>query len=275
MRVSSMARAKYDDVMSTRKENGATRKKSTASAARKGAAKKGSAAGKPVATGAGPNSDGATDERKRRVVAVLDGLRRLYPDADCALDHEDGLQLLIATILSAQSTDATVNRVTPGLFRRYPTAQAFADADLEELQEAVHATGFFRQKARNVQNACRRIVEEFGGEVPDDLDDLVSLPGVARKTANVILGTWFRRNEGVVVDTHVGRLAHRLDLTWSARNEKDAVKIERDLMQVVPRDDWTFFGHSIILHGRQVCDARKPNCAECGIASHCPSAEAF
>ena len=221
------------------------------------------------------STDGPTAERKKRATSALRGLRKLYPDADCALDHENALQLLVATILSAQSTDATVNRVTPELFRRYPDARAFAEADLEELQEAVHATGFYRQKGKNVQNACKRLVEEFDGEVPDDLDALVSLPGVARKTANVILGTWFKKNVGVVVDTHVGRLAHRLDLTWTSRDTKDAVKIERDLMEVVPRKDWTFFAHAIILHGRQICEARKPKCGECGIASQCPAAESI
>ncbi len=214
-----------------------------------------------------------TNERRARARAILAGLRAAYPDAECELDHESALQLLIATILSAQSTDANINRVTPDLFRRYPDAPAFAEADLSELEEAVRKTGFFRQKAKNVQAACRQLVRNHGGEVPAEMDALVKLPGVARKTANVILGTWFKKNEGIAVDTHVGRLAFRLDLTWTSRNDKDAVKIERDLMQLIPRDDWTFFGLAIILHGRRVCIARKPKCDECTIAKYCPSAE--
>lgn len=215
----------------------------------------------------------ATDERRRRGGAIVAELRKTYPDADCELDHESALQLLIATILSAQSTDANINRVTPELFRRYPDARAFAEADLSELEEAVRKTGFFRQKAKNVKAACTKLVEEHDGEVPADMDALIALPGVARKTANVILGTWFRQNDGIAVDTHVGRLAHRLDLTWSSKDTKDAVKIERDLMEIVPREDWTFFAHSVILHGRRVCHARTPSCGECTLAKLCPSAE--
>ena len=214
----------------------------------------------------------ADEETKNRARSVLRGLKKLYPNANCALDHQSALQLLVATILSAQSTDANVNKVTPKLFKRFPTAKAFAEADLSELEEAVRTTGFFRQKAKNIQATSRRLVDDFGGEVPDSMDDLTSLSGVARKTANVILGTWFEKNEGVVVDTHVGRLAHRLMLTWSSKNSKDAVKIENDLMEVVPRKDWTFFSHAVILHGRQVCDARKPRCDACGLARSCPSA---
>lgn len=208
--------------------------------------------------------------RARKTVAAL---RKLYPEANCALHHESALQLLIATILSAQSTDANVNRVTPGLFAKYPTAEAFAAAPVADLEEAVHSTGFFRQKAKSIQGTCRRLLEAYGGEVPEAMDDLLTLPGVARKTANVVLGTWFGRSTGVVVDTHVGRLAVRLALTWSSKDSKDAVRIERDLMEVVPRETWTFFSHAMILHGRQVCAARKPRCGECSLAKHCPSAE--
>jgi len=213
-----------------------------------------------------------TTERERRARAIVKGLRSLYPDADCALEHQSALELLVATILSAQSTDANVNRVTPDLFETYPDAKAFADADREDLEEAIRSTGFFRQKSKNIQAACRRIVEEYDGEVPDEMEELVTLPGVARKTANVILGTCFEKNEGIVVDTHVGRLAHRMDLTWSSKDAKDAGKIERDLMQLVPRDDWTFFGHAMIRHGRQVCKARKPACEDCAVSDPCPSA---
>jgi endonuclease-3 len=214
-------------------------------------------------------------ERAARARRILAGLKRLYPDADCALEHRSALELLVATILSAQSTDATVNKVTPGLFRRYPDARALAAAEAAELEDVIHATGFFRQKTRSILGASRRLVEAYGGEVPGRMEDLLTLPGVARKTANVILGTWFKKNEGIVVDTHVGRLAHRLDLTWSSRGEKDAVRIERDLVEIVPRKDWTFFGHALILHGRRVCSARKPDCAGCALARHCPSAHSF
>lgn len=206
---------------------------------------------------------------------MLRRLEKLYPDADCALEHGSALQLLVSTILSAQSTDANVNRVTPGLFRKYRSARAFAEADLGELEEAIQSTGFFRQKARNIQAASRRIVEEHGGRVPDTMEALVELPGVARKTANVILGTWFGKNEGVVVDTHVGRLSHRIGLTWSSRDEKDAVKIEKDLMALLPRAKWTFFGHAMILHGRAICTARAPRCEDCILNDVCLSAFTF
>ena len=210
-----------------------------------------------------------------RAPRVLAGLEKLYPEADCALAHGSALELLIATILSAQSTDANVNRVTPGLFARYPDAKALAGAAAADMERVIHSTGFFRQKTKSVLGACRRIVEAYGGEVPDTMEDLLTLPGVARKTANVILGTWFEKNEGVVVDTHVGRLAHRLGLTWTSRNEKDAVRIEADLMQVVPRASWTFFGHALISHGRKVCTAKKPDCEHCLLARDCPSAFTF
>lgn len=212
------------------------------------------------------------DETKRRARKILVGLRKLYPDADCALSHDDPLQLLISTILSAQSTDETVNKVAPVLFSRYPTAKAIAAAPREAIEEIVHATGFFRQKAKSVQGACAKIVGEFGGEVPSNMDDLVTLPGVARKTANVVLGTAFGKNVGMVVDTHIGRLATRLGLTWSSKDSKDAVKIERDLMEVFPQADWTYAGHALIWHGRRVCRARKADCHACTIAKHCPSA---
>jgi endonuclease-3 len=211
-------------------------------------------------------------ERLERARVVLRGLRRLYPDADCALEHRSALELLVATILSAQSTDVTVNKVTPELFRRFPSAVSLAEADTAELERLIHPTGFFRQKTRSIQGACRRIVEAYGGEVPDRMEDLVTLPGVARKTANVVLGTWFHKNEGIVVDTHVGRLAHRLGLTWTSRDEKDAAKIEANLVQLFPRPEWTFLGHALIWHGRKVCAARKPACERCELAKFCPSA---
>jgi endonuclease III len=222
--------------------------------------------------GRGRSAKEPTPERKARARRILAGLKKLYPDADCALQHRSALELLVATILSAQSTDTNVNKVTPGLFARYRSASDFAAADSSDLQREIHSTGFFRQKTKSLLGACRRICEAYGGNVPDTMEDLLTLPGVARKTANVILGTWFKKNEGIVVDTHVGRLAHRMGLTWSSRHEKDAVKIEEDLVHLIPREDWTFFGHAMIWHGRRVCTARKPNCAGCIVRKHCPSA---
>ncbi len=217
----------------------------------------------------------SADARKERAKRILRGLKRQYPEVDCALRHASACELMIATILSAQSTDETINKVTPKLFDRYRTAVDFAEADLAELEDLVHATGFFRQKAKNIKNACALLVEKYDGEVPDELDALIELPGVARKTANVILGTWFNRNEGVVVDTHVGRLAERMALTWRSKDSKDAVKIERDLMELLPRKDWTHFSHAMIWHGRGVCTARKPACDRCEFGKHCPSAGTF
>ncbi|MCH7592419.1 MAG: endonuclease III [Planctomycetes bacterium] len=215
------------------------------------------------------------EETKKRARKILAALRKLYPEADCALRHSDPFQLLIATILSAQSTDATVNKVTPVLFKKYKTPRALADAPRESVEQIIHATGFFRQKTKSVLGACGKIVDDFGGTVPDTMDELVTLPGVARKTANVVLGTAFGKNDGVVVDTHIGRLATRLALTWTSKDAKDAVKIERDLMEVLPRKDWTFAGHALIWHGRRVCPARKPDCDNCTLAKHCPSAGTF
>lgn len=212
------------------------------------------------------------EDTKKRFRKILTALKKLYPQADCALTHRDPLQLLIATILSAQSTDVTVNKVTPVLFKRFKTAKALAEAPSLEIEEIIHATGFFRQKTKSVQGACRKIVDDFKGEVPDTMDELLTLPGVARKTANVVLGTAFGKNEGVVVDTHIGRLATRLALTWTSKDAKDAVKIELDLMQIVPRKQWTYFGHALIWHGRKVCAARQPDCANCALARHCPTA---
>ena len=197
---------------------------------------------------------------------VLTELERLYPDADCELRHENALQLLIATILSAQSTDVRVNQVTETLFERYRSAEDFAAADPAVFEQEIRSTGFFRQKTKSVLGAARKITEEFGGEVPDTMEELVTLPGVARKTANVVLGTWFRKPVGVVVDTHIGRLARRLGIS----PERDAVKVERDLMNRLPQDKWIFLGHAIIWHGRRVCSARRPDCANCTLADSCP-----
>jgi endonuclease-3 len=199
-------------------------------------------------------------------------LHKLYPEAECALHHASALQLLVSTILSAQSTDVNVNKVTPVLFKKYPTVEALANAKPADIEKVIKSTGFFRQKTKSIIGTCKAIVGNFGGQVPDTMEKLTTLPGVARKTANVLLGTWFQKNVGVVVDTHIGRLAHRLDLTWTSKDSKDAVKIEQDLMQVIPQKEWTFIGHALIWHGRRVCSARKPNCEECTLNKLCPSA---
>lgn len=213
--------------------------------------------------------------RKARALEITKRLHREYKDADCALRHRSALQLLVSTILSAQCTDDRVNKVTPALFARYRGARAFAAADPAELESLIQSTGFFRNKTKSIIGACRVLTERFDATVPDTMDELIELPGVARKTANVILGTWFGKNEGVVVDTHVGRLAHRLRLTWRSRDDKDAVRIERDLTDMLPRKDWTFMGHALIWHGRKVCNARKPVCNDCVLADLCPSAHSF
>ncbi len=210
--------------------------------------------------------------RKERAARIAAELKRVYPDADCALHYSSALELLVATILSAQSTDAMVNQVTPHLFTAYPTVADYAAADPALFEKEIRRTGFFRQKTKSVLGAAKKIVDHFGGEVPDTMEELITLPGVARKTSNVILGNWFGKSDGIAVDTHVGRLACRLKLTWNGRDSKDAVRIEQDLMKVLPQSDWTRVGHAIIWHGRQVCSARKANCGECTLAEWCPSA---
>lgn len=210
--------------------------------------------------------------RRERAAYIAAELKRVYPEADCALHHSSALELLVATILSAQSTDEMVNRVTPHLFTTYRTAADYAAADRAVFEDEIRRTGFFRQKTRSVLGAARKIVADFGGEVPDTMDELITLPGVARKTSNVILGTWFGKSDGIAVDTHVGRLACRLKLTWNGRDSKDAIRIEHDLMKVLPREDWTGVGHAIIWHGRKICSARKAKCGECTLTDWCPSA---
>ncbi|MBI3758222.1 MAG: endonuclease III [Deltaproteobacteria bacterium] len=211
-------------------------------------------------------------ERKARVLRILHGLHDRYPQADCALQHCSGFQLICATILSAQCTDERVNKVTPALFERYPDAAALAKAPQAEVEALIRSTGFFRNKAKNLIGMAAGLVARHGGQVPDTMEELLQLPGVARKTANVVLGTWFQKNEGIVVDTHVGRLVDRLGLLQNARDAKDAAKIELDLQPLVPRDEWTYFSHALIWHGRKVCFARKPNCPGCNLAPDCPSA---
>ncbi|MCC7293280.1 MAG: endonuclease III [Phycisphaerales bacterium] len=271
-----MGRAAAKSRVRNRRASAARASSKTPAAAKTGAAKTAACPRRPSANRRKPaRTRESLKHRQARCRALIALLRKLYPDADCALEHGGAWELLVATILSAQSTDVTINKITPILFAAYPTPQALADAPIEHLEEIIHSSGFFRQKAKNIQASARRLVEEFGGEVPDTLEALTTLPGVARKTANVVLGTHFGKNEGVVVDTHVGRLAVRLGLTWNGRDGKDAVKIEQDLMQVVPREDWTYLGHALILHGRQVCDARKPRCESCTLSALCPSAGTF
>jgi endonuclease-3 len=200
-----------------------------------------------------------------RIAEILKRLDQLYPDVTCALTHKSAWELLVATILSAQSTDVNVNRVTPELFRKYPTVADFAALTPEQLEPDVRSTGFFRNKSKSVVGAAKRVVSEFGGQVPDDMDRLLTLPGVARKTANVVLGTWFRKAEGVVVDTHVTRIARRLELSKNT----DAPKIEQDLIQVIPREKWILFAHQIIWHGRKLCIARRPKCVDCALENVC------
>lgn len=199
---------------------------------------------------------------------ILARLKKMVPEAACALRHENALQLLAATILSAQCTDARVNETTPALFAKYRTAADFAAADPAELEAIVRSTGFYRNKAKALKGMGAMLQAEFGGEVPDRLEDLIRLPGVARKTANVVLGTWYGIPSGVVVDTHVARIAKRLGMT----SEADPVKIERDLVAQLPKREWIDFSHRVILHGRSRCKARKPDCPDCALADVCPSA---
>ena len=217
----------------------------------------------------GGNSSETPDERQRRARKILRRLDRDYPVAECALHHRNAWELLVATILSAQCTDARVNKVTPELFAAYPTVQEMALAPLESIEELVRTTGFFRNKSKSIKGAAERIVGEYGGAVPSRMEQLLTLPGVARKTANVVTGTWFGKATGVVVDTHVQRISERLGLTAG----KDPKKIEKVLMDLLPKTRWVKYSHQIIHHGRGVCKARRPRCQDCGLARLCPSAE--
>lgn len=212
-------------------------------------------------TGTGRGTDPA------RIRAILQKLDEAYPAVTCALHHDNPFQLLIATILSAQCTDVRVNLVTPGLFQKYPSPKAFAYANPRELEQEIRSTGFFRNKTKSIIGASKKIIEEFRGEVPKTMEELLTLAGVARKTANVVLGTAYGIASGIVVDTHVQRLSRRLDLS---KNE-DPKKIEHDLMQIIPQDRWILFSHQLIWHGRRVCQARKPNCIECNLEPLCYS----
>jgi len=205
--------------------------------------------------------------KSTRAQTIVSLLRETYPDSRCSLDFNNVHQLMVATILSAQCTDERVNAVTPELFRKYPDVYAFAEADITELEKAVYTTGFYANKAKSIKKSAQQLVEKYDGDMPRTLDELVKLAGVGRKTGSVILGAGFGLAEGIVVDTHVTRISRLLKLTA----EKDAVKIERDLMKIIPRDDWIGFTHMVIDHGRAVCIARRPKCAQCPLAEHCPS----
>lgn len=239
--------------MPTKKEGAGARKRATSKVVKKTARK--AARRAPGRAGADPT-------------LVYDRLLATFPDAHCELDFTNPFQLLVATILSAQCTDRRVNMVTPALFAAFPDARALARAPLGEVEELVHSTGFFRAKARNLVGMANALVEDHGGEVPDDMDSLVRLPGVGRKTANVILGNAFGKSEGVVVDTHVQRVSARLGLTTGS----DPVKIEHQLMELFPRERWTMLSHLLVFHGRRICEARRPRCWECPLRDICPSA---
>src|SRR5579884_714431 len=231
--------------------------------------KKSTASRVNAAPGSGKAPKGYNPVAPERVAEILKRLNDLYPEVTCALTHKSAWELLVATILSAQSTDVNVNRVTPELFRKYSTVEAFAALAPEQLEPDVRSTGFFRNKSKSVVGAAKKIVADFGGQVPDDMDKLLTLPGVARKTANVVLGTWFKKAEGVVVDTHVHRISRRLELT----REDDPQKIEQDLMRVIPKSKWIDFSHRVIWHGRALCIARKPKCVDCKLETICHAAD--
>ena len=234
----------------------------TSKTGKKGKVERGSTVAKSRKTGVKPRREYTSPERLNRIFAGLD---RLFPNAQCALQHRNAFQLLVATILSAQCTDERVNKVTPALFAKFPTPQDFAALRPETLEEDIRSTGFFRNKARSLVGAAKRIVEDFGGQVPRTMEQMLTLPGVARKTGNVVLGTAFGIPSGIVVDTHIFRVVHRLKLTKADTPEK----IEQDLIKIVPQDRWISFGHQVIWFGRKVCQARKPLCASCPIETLC------
>ena len=216
-----------------------------------------------------PRSKTVKPTSPERVAAILDALRKAYPGVVCALHHKSAWELTVATILSAQCTDVRVNLVTPALFKAFPTPKAMAAASLPELEELIRTTGFFRNKAKSIKGAARGVVEEFGGKVPQTMEEILRLPGVARKTGNVVLGSWYEIAVGVVVDTHVMRLSRRLELTRETAPEK----VERDLMKIIPQDRWIAFSHELIHHGRQICVARKPKCVDCTLEKLCNSSD--
>lgn len=221
----------------------------------------------PGGIGPQPSKPKNAAERQQRVAAIIKALDQRYANVTCALHHRSAWELLVATILSAQCTDERVNKVTPGLFAKYPTMQDFAAVNVNELAADIRSTGFFNNKAKNIVGAAKTILTQFGGEIPRDIDQLLTVPGAARKTANVVLGTAFGIASGVVVDTHVSRITQRLDLT----KEDNPVKIEQDLMKIIPRDHWIQFSHQVIHFGRELCAARKPKCGECPVERLCYS----
>jgi endonuclease-3 len=209
--------------------------------------------------------------KKKRALEIYRRLGKMYPNVKCALYFSNEWELLVATILSAQCTDKRVNMVTQGLFKKYPNVEAFAKANLEELQEIVRSTGFFRNKSKNIIGAAQKIVKDFKGKVPDSMEKLVTIPGIARKSANVILYVWFGKNEGVVVDTHVKRISNRLALT----SHKDPVKIEKDLMGIYPKKDWGEYAYRVVEHGRKLCKAPTPKCIDCDLKDICPASKKY
>jgi endonuclease-3 len=223
----------------------------------------------PAKRAAGKPAAGYNPVAPERVREILKRLDELYPSVTCALGHKSAWDLVVATILSAQCTDVRVNMVTPGLFQKYPSVAHFAALKPEELESDIRSTGFFRNKSKSIVGAAQKVVREFGGQVPDNMEQLLTLPGVARKTANVVLGTWFKKAVGVVVDTHVQRISRRLELT----KEEDPQKIERNLMRVIPQEKWIEFAHQIIWHGRKLCVARNPKCADCPLEHLCHAAD--
>ena len=212
------------------------------------------------------------ERRQRLITFILPKLKQMYPQAKCRLDHRNPLQLIVATILSAQCTDDRVNLVTKSLFKKYRSADAYARVPQEQLEKEIQSTGFFRNKAKSIRAMAQALVDRHGGKVPDTMEELTALAGVGRKTANVVLGNAFGKNVGIVVDTHVTRLSNRLGLT---KHKVDAVKIEEDLMQIVPHEDWTLFSHLLIHHGRAICQAKKPKCEICPLLPHCPAGQKF
>jgi endonuclease-3 len=224
---------------------------------------------RPVKSVTAKTAGGYNPVAPERVAEILKRLDARYPNVTCALHHKSAWELLVATILSAQCTDVRVNMVTPELFRKYPTAKDFAALKPEQLEPDIRSTGFFRNKSKSLVGAAQKIVHEFGNQVPDDMEKLLTVPGVARKTANVVLGSWYKKAEGVVVDTHVHRISRRLELT----KNNDPKSIEQDLMKVIPREKWIDFSHQIIHHGRALCIARKPKCVECPLENICHAAD--
>ena len=226
---------------------------------------------KPVGTGVKKKSvrQPRVDVRPDRIAAILNGLRQAHPDAECALIHKSPWELVVATVLSAQCTDVRVNLVTPTLFKHFPTPESFAEASPAAIEEDIRTTGFFRNKAKSISGAAKLLVSKYNSKIPETMDELLELPGVARKTANVVLGVAFRKAEGIVVDTHVLRLSKRLQLTVAT----DPKKVEQDLVKVIPRERWIDFSHELILHGRSTCIARKPRCVECILEPVCNSSE--